>query len=65
MPSQNTISFSVPDALRIAGTYKTVESVEALKKLVKQAQKEGIVSIDFECDSLSARTAKILGFSLS
>ena len=56
---------SVSPAAEVARDYELVQTAEALQRWVEQIRSAGHVAFDVETDSLEARTATLVGFSLS
>ncbi|NMJ41319.1 DNA polymerase I [Roseomonas sp. JC162] len=54
-----------PDLSAPFGPYETVTTEEALARWVAEAQAAGVIGIDTETDSLDARRAKMVGFSIA
>jgi DNA polymerase-1 len=54
-----------PDLAAPFGPYETVTSEDALARWVTDAQAAGVIGIDTETDSLDARRAKMVGFSIA
>ncbi|MDR0643134.1 MAG: DNA polymerase I [Treponema sp.] len=55
----------IPAGLRGPGTYKTLLDMAELKTLLAAAQKQGLMALDFETDSLDAWNAQPIGISLA
>ena len=56
---------AVDPALLGAGNYKVVESIEELQSILAKAQKQKLLALDFETDSLDAWNAKPIGCSFA
>ena len=54
-----------PDLSAPFGAYETVTTEDALARWVADAQAAGVIGIDTETDSLDARRAKMVGFSIA
>lgn len=54
-----------PDLAAPFGPYETVTTEDALARWVTDAQAAGVIGIDTETDSLDARRAKMVGFSIA
>ncbi|MCL2440627.1 MAG: DNA polymerase I [Treponema sp.] len=59
-------AFSAADNLLLGnGIYKTIIDTEELKLIIEQAQKQKLLALDFETDSLDAWNSRPIGISLA
>jgi DNA polymerase-1 len=53
------------EALRAAGSYRTVTDAAELSRILESGRKKGLIALDFETDGLDAWKAMPFGFSLA